>query len=197
MKILNTILLSASIAFLSAGFANAQVNVAVISQEAALVQSKIGTNVAEQLLAIDKQIDIEFEPELVPLRSQAQQLNAEISALSPEVLRTRTDLMRREQELRQTLSELANWKKRQMTATGEQARKPILEAYEAAVNLVISEKKIDILLDGSTVMYRNKQSDVTLDVIAKMDASITASDVVRVRVPRKPQQQQPAAAAPR
>ncbi len=193
MKTLHAIFLSLALLTLGAGGATAQANVAVISQEGALLQSKVGKSVAEQLLAIDKQIDVEFEPELAPLRTQAQQLNAEISALTPEVLRTRTDLMRREQELRQKLGELADWKKRQMNATGEEARKPILQAYEAAVNAVITEKKIDILLNESAVLFRNKQSDITADVIKKMDEAVSTSVVVRVRVPRKPEPQQPGA----
>ena len=162
-----------------------------------MIQSKVGISIAKQILAIDKQIDNEFESELAPLRSEAQQLNAEVSALSPEALRTRTDLMRRDQVLRQTLSELGDWKKRQLTATSEQARKPLLDAYEAAVNQVIQENNIDILLDGSTVMFRNKQSDITEQVVVKMDAAITSSVVVRVRVPRIAPPQQPGTQQPR
>lgn len=197
MKTLYSILLISISTMFIATSVKAQVNVAVISQEIALIQSKVGADIARQLIVIDKQIDAEFEPELVPLRSQAQQLNAEISALSPEVLRTRTDLMRREQDLRQKLGELANWKKRQMAATGEQARIPVFTAYETAVNSIISEMKIDILLDGSTVLFRNKDSDITERVIAKMDTVITTTVVTRVRVPRVQQPQQQAAPAAR
>lgn len=165
----------------------AQANVAVISQDAALGTSKVGKYVADQLQTISKQIDTEFEPELAPLRTQAQQLNAEASALSPETLRTRTDLMRREQDLRQKLGELSNWKQRQMSATENQAMKPVLQAYQDAVNAVIKEKGIDILLPSKAVLFRNKQSDITAEVTAKLDAAMTTTPVTRVRVPRNPQ----------
>ena len=197
MKTLYQIILSTLFLAAATSTAHAEVKVAVISQQIALIQPKVGISIAKQILAIDKQIDNEFESELAPLRSEAQQLNAEVSALSPEALRTRTDLMRRDQVLRQTLSELGDWKKRQLTATSEQARKPLLDAYEAAVNQVIQENNIDILLDGSTVMFRNKQSDITEQVVVKMDAAITSSVVVRVRVPRIAPPQQPGTQQPR
>jgi hypothetical protein len=72
-----------------------------------------------------------------------------------------------------------------------------LDAYEAAVNQIIKENDIDILLDGSTVMFRNKESDITEQVVIKMDAAITSSVVVRVRVPRVAPPQQPGAQQPR
>jgi Skp family chaperone for outer membrane proteins len=175
-------------------------NVAVISQEITLAKSKVGAYVADQLIAIEKQIDADFEPELAPLRTKAQQLTAEFSALSPEVLRTRNDLLRRRQDLQTNLSELANWKQRQMAASRNQALGPVLQAYETAVNAVIAEKNIDVLLDGTNILFRNKESDITEAVIVKMDAAITTAAVTRVRVPRKPpapQQGQPASAGRR
>ncbi len=183
MTILRPIMLFAALTFAAPALAQ---NVAVISQEITLTTSKVGIYVGQQLQVIDNQIDTEFEPELVPLRAQAQQLNAEASALAPEVLRTRNDLMRREQDLRVKLGELANWKQRQMAASRNQALKPVLEAYQAAVNAVIAEKKIDILLDGTDILFRNQQSDITEAVVAKMDAAMTTTSVARVRVPRVP-----------
>ncbi|PHS24889.1 MAG: hypothetical protein COA84_08630 [Robiginitomaculum sp.] len=164
--------------------------VAVISQELSLAKSKVGAYIADQLLALDKTIDSEFEAELAPLRTQAQQLNAEITALSPETLRTRTDLQRRGQEIRTKLSELAQWKQRQMAATREQALAPIYKAYEAAVNTVIKEKGIQILIPGEATLYRTGTVDVTQAVIDKIDAAMTTTPVNRVRVPRKPTQEE-------
>ncbi|PHR60301.1 MAG: hypothetical protein COA47_07850 [Robiginitomaculum sp.] len=183
MTFIRSILLLAALTFSAPAMAQ---NVAVISQEMALTTSKVGIYVGQQLQVIDNQIDAEFEPELVPLRAQAQQLNAEASALAPEVLRTRNDLMRREQDLRLKLGELANWKQRQMAASRNQALKPVLEAYQAAVNGVIADKKIDILFDGADILFRNKQSDITEAVVIKMDAALTTTSVARVRVPRVP-----------
>ncbi len=165
--------------------------VAVISQELSLAKSKVGLYVADQLNALDKEIDTEFEPELAPLRTQAQQLNAEISALSPETLRTRTDLQRRGQEIRQKLAILGDWKQRQMEATRQQALTPALKAYEAAVNAVIKEGNIQILLPGEATLFRTSTVDVTEAVVSKIDAALTTTPVNRVRVPRvAPQQQQ-------
>ena len=164
--------------------------IAVISQELALAKSKVGAYVAEKLKELDKQIDTEFEPELAPLRTQAQQLNAEASALSPETLSTRTDLQRRGQEIRMKLAELGDWKKRQMEATREQALKPVLKAYEMAVNAVIKERGIQILLPGQATLYRTSSVDITQDVVNKIDAAMTTTPVNRVRVPRKPQPRQ-------
>jgi outer membrane protein len=165
-------------------------NVAVISQELSLAKSKVGGYIADQLLALDKSIDAEFEPELAPLRTQAQQLNAEITALSPETLRTRTDLQRRGQEIRAKLSELAQWKQRQMAATRQQALAPAYKAYEEAVNTVIKEKGIQILIPGEATLYRTGAVDVTQAVIDKIDAAMTTTPVNRVRVPRKPTQEE-------
>ncbi len=159
-------------------------NVAVISQELALAKSKVGAYVADQLLALDKQVDVEFEPELAPLRTQAQQLNAEMSALAPETLRTRTDLQRRGQEIRQKLTELGEWKQRQMEATREQALTPVLTAYEASINAVIKERNIQILLPGEATMFRTASADITEAVVTKIDAILTTTPVNRVRVPR-------------
>ncbi len=196
MKILST---SLSLAFLGmflmtpaiAQTPSGGTKVAVISQELSLAKSKVGIYVADQLLALDKQIDTEFEAELAPLRTQAQQLNAEVSALSPETLRTRTDLQRRGQEIRQKLAVLGDWKQRQMEATRQQAIAPALKAYESAVNTVIKEGNIQILLPGEATLFRTSAVDVTEAVVAKIDAAMTSTPVNRVRVPRiaPPQQQ--------
>jgi len=191
MKIFQIIFLASFIMMGASTSIQAASKVAAISQEIAIGKSKIGVNIAEQMLVIEKQIDAELEPEMVPLRSQAQQLTAEVSALSPEVLRTRNDLMRREQDLRQKIGELINWKQRQLEATGKQAEAPLLQAYESAVNSVILENEIDILLNGSTVLYRNAASDITEAVVQKMDAGVITSIVTRVRVPRQAPPQQP------
>jgi Skp family chaperone for outer membrane proteins len=165
-------------------------NVAVISQELSLAKSKVGAYVAAQLQALDKTIDAEFESELAPLRTQAQQLNAEISALSPETLRTRTDLQRRGQTIRQKLSELGNWKQRQVEATQQQALAPVLAAYQIAVNAIIKERKIQILIPGEATLFRVSAVDITEDVVKKLDVAMTTTPVNRVRVPRKPTQQE-------
>ncbi|MDQ7018127.1 MAG: OmpH family outer membrane protein [Robiginitomaculum sp.] len=170
--------------------AEAGTKVAVISQELSLAKSKVGIYIADQLMALDKTIDKEFESELAPLRTQAQQLNTEIKALSPETLRTRTDLQRRGQEIRQKFAELGNWKQRQMAATREQALAPAYKAYEKAVNEVIKEKNIQILLPGEATLYRTSAVDITEAVVAKIDAVMTTTPVNRVRVPRKPTQQE-------
>ncbi len=170
--------------------AEAGTKVAVISQELSLAKSKVGIYIADQLMALDKTIDTEFESELAPLRTQAQQLNTEIKALSPETLRTRTDLQRRGQEIRQKLAELGNWKQRQMAATREQALAPAYKAYEKAVNDVIKEKNIQILLPGEATLYRTAAVDITEAVVEKIDAVMTTTPVNRVRVPRKPTQQE-------
>jgi Skp family chaperone for outer membrane proteins len=174
----------------SAQTAETGTKVAVISQELSLAKSKVGIYIADQLMALDKTIDAEFEGELAPLRTQAQQLNAEIKALSPETLRTRTDLQRRGQEIRQKLGELGNWKQRQMAATREQALAPAYKAYEKAVNDVIKEKKIQILIPGEATLYRTASVDITEAVVEKIDAALTTTPVNRVRVPRKPTQQE-------
>ncbi|VAV93473.1 hypothetical protein MNBD_ALPHA06-2256 [hydrothermal vent metagenome] len=186
MNFLRILFFTILIALGSAQAAFAQTKVAVISQDVAMAKSKIGRNIADQIIALGKTIQGELEPEMIPLRSQAQQLSAEASALSPEVLRTRTDLLRRQQDLQQKFGEISNWQQRQMAATSKQAETPLLEAYQNAVNAVIAENKIDVLLEGGSVMFRNKQSDITEAVIAKMDAAIISAIVTRVRVPRVP-----------
>lgn len=193
MKFSSLIAAFAALFALFAAPAFADANVAVINQDGVLASSKVGQYVESQLKTISQQIDTEFEPELAPLRTQEQQLNAEASALSPEVLRTRTDLLRRASDLQRKGAELANWKKRQMQATDAQAMKPVLKAYQDAVNAVIQEKKIDILLPVQAVLYRTKDSDISAEVVAKLDATMTTTPVTRVRVPRVPPQQQAAA----
>ena len=73
MKIFHTILLASLIVMGASASVQAASKVAVISQEIAIAKSKIGTNIAQQVIAIEKQIDSELEPEMLPLRSQAQQ----------------------------------------------------------------------------------------------------------------------------
>ncbi len=175
----------------------AAANVAVISQELSVAKSKVGIYVADQLLQLDKTIDTEFETELAPLRTQAQQLNAEIAALSPETIRTRTDLQRRGQEIRVKLAELGNWKQRQMEATRQQALQPVLSAYQTAVNAVIKERNVQILLPGEATLFRIADVDITEAVVGKLDAAMTTTPVNRVRVPRKPTQQELAQAQAR
>ncbi len=184
MKLLKKIILAAVFVLTPLHSAMAT-NVAVIYQEAAVAKSKVGVYVNTQLDTISKSINTEFEPFLTPLNTQAQQLNAEYSALSPDVARTRNDLARRDQDLRRKYTELAGWKQRQMAATEKQALTPVLKAYGAALKAVITEKKIDVVfLYGQNVVFLNDSTDITDEVIAKMDVALTTTPVTRVRVPR-------------
>ncbi len=168
--------------------------IAVLSRDVAYATSKSGQYIQAQLKTISETINKEFEPEFATLRTQAQQLNAEIKALSPETLRTRTDLQRRSQELRYKLGALADWKKRQMIATEKQSIETWQKYYQEAVRATLVEKGVHILLPIEAVMFRTAQVDITKDVVAKIDAKVTTIPVNRVRVPRVPQQQQAAQA---
>ncbi len=58
------------------------------------------------------------------------------------------------------------------------------------MNAVIKEKGVQILIPGEATLFRTSAVDVTQAVIDKIDAAMTTTPVNRVRVPRKPTQEE-------
>ncbi|MCW5723731.1 MAG: OmpH family outer membrane protein [Maricaulaceae bacterium] len=178
--------------FAAAAPANAQTNVLVISEERILAESAVGRHIGQQIEALTRQVDEELAAMGRPLQEENERLTAETSALTPEAIQQRQDLMQRIQTLNQQAQQFEATRRlraNELVATERQALRPVMEALEVVLQEIVSERGAQVLIDRSQLVYAHESVDITASVIERLNQRITTTPVNRVRLQQGQQQQ--------
>jgi len=167
----------------------AQSTVLVINQQRAIVESDVGKHVSRQVISISKQMDAEMKAQMAPIRGERDKLMVELQNMSVEALKSRPDLQQRAkvyQESSQKAELEIKYKQSELQITEQKALQKISVKLETILKAVIDERNADILVDRSMVIYTNAESDITDEVISRLNAQMQTVPVVRERLTRKP-----------
>ena len=179
--------LTAAIFITFVSVASAQ-QVLTLNRERVLTESAVGKHIATRIEAIGAQIDQELAAQRAPIEQEGQRLNAETQALTSESLQQRPDLMQRIQDLQTQGQEFQRAQQkaiRELQATEAQALRPVGEALQPIISSVAEERGALVVLNQGNVVYSANSTDVTADVIRRLDAQLTTVDVTRVRLPEQ------------
>jgi len=144
--------------------ANAQTNVLIMNEERIIAESQVGQHIATRMQAIRGEMDAELQALLTPIQEESDRLNAETASLTPEAIQARPDLMQRIQALNAQAQQAEALRQRlaqELQATQRQAMRPVLEALQAVLQEVVSERGAQILIDRSAVVYADPAIDVS------------------------------------
>lgn len=171
--------------------ANAQTNVLIMNEERIIAESQVGQHIATRMQAIRAEMDAELQALLTPIQEESDRLNAETASLTPEAIQARPDLMQRIQTLNAQAQQAEALRQRlaqELQATQRQAMRPVLEALQAVLQEVVSERGAQILIDRSAVVYADPGIDVSDSVIERLNQRLPTTAVNRVRLPQDAQQ---------
>jgi len=176
-------------ALIFANNALAQSTVLVVDQARVLRDSDVGKHIGRQIESISKQMSAEMAAQLSPIKVERDKLMVELKTMSVEALKLRPDLQQRAKALQENTqkSQLeAKYKQTELQITEQDALKKINVQLETIMVAIVAEKKADVILDRSIVIFTSPEADITDDIISRLNAQMKTVPVVRKRLPRKP-----------
>jgi outer membrane protein len=174
--------------FVFSGAAMAQTTILIVDQNKVLRDSEVGKHVQRQIESIGKQMDSELKAQVTPLVSERDKLLTELKSMSADALKSRPDLQQRAVSLQEKgeKSKLeAAYKQKELQITEQKAISKINEKLSVVLKTIVKERKADLILDRSLVIYNGKSVDITDDVISRLNSQMKTVAVTRERLPRK------------
>lgn len=188
-NLIKTMGVATAAALIFANNALAQSTVLVVDQARVLRDSDVGKHVNRQVESIGKQMNVEMAAQLSPIKIERDKLMAELKTMNVEALKSRPDLQQRAKALQEGTqkSQLeAKYKQTELQITEKEALLKINAELEVILKAIVDEKKGDIVLDRSIVIFTSPKVDITDDIISRLNAKLKTVPVVRKRLPRKP-----------
>jgi len=192
-NLIKTVIVASTAVFIFANNALAQSNVLVVDQARVLRDSDVGKHINRQIESIAKQMEAEMIAQLAPIKAERDKLMAELKTMNVEALKSRPDLQQRAKTLQEKSqkSQLeAKYKQTELQITEQKALGKINVKLETILAALVAEKKADVILDRSIVIFTSPEADITDDIISRLNAQMKTVPVVRERLPRKPLQKQ-------
>jgi outer membrane protein len=167
--------------------------VAIIDFQAALAGNTMGKKAQDQLAAeVNKrQTDMEktqkgLEDAQNKLRTQSNALSDDAKAtLSRDIDRMTTELQRKNDDAQKELQELQ-----------QSLLRPIAERLQRVLEAYASEMGYSAVLDAMTVVWAAPASDITTEIIRRIDADVAGSPAAAAPKPAAPAPAPPAAPRP-
>lgn len=161
-------------AALAAGAGNP--HILVIDRSALISTSKLGQNIRQQLMGYSQKLQTDLGPESQALEKESQALEA--AKLPADVKAKKQQAFQAKQTAFQQ-----KVRDRQSFIQGGQmaARKFFMGQVDAAVHAVMAQRGADVVLDKNTVVASANGSDITKDVIARLDKTVSNFKVPLVK----------------
>jgi Skp family chaperone for outer membrane proteins len=189
MKILKVAALSLAAVFAMATQAMAS-TVLIVDTNAVVARSAVGKHVQAELKKIAESIQSEIQRESGPAAAEFENFAKELEGKTAEQLRGRQDLQQKAMELqgkRQEISQSAAIKQRELVASRAKALEPVSVAIDEILQAMVREKSADVLLERNLVYFASDSTDITDEVVRRLDAKMKTVRVERVRAPAQAQ----------
>lgn len=187
-KILRRTFTGLAVSFAFTAMAFAQSTILVVDQGRVLRDSSVGKHISAQIESIGKSMESELKASASPIQSERDRLMTELKSMDAAALQSRPDLQKRAQDLMekgQKTQVEAAYKQRELQVTEAKAMKQVNEKLATILEAVVAERKADIILDRSLVIYGGKSTDITDTVISRLNSQMRTVSVVRERLPRQ------------
>lgn len=190
MKLIKTLNVVVTLCLASIVFsanAMAQSTVLVVDQSRVIRNSDVGKHIQRQLESIAKQMGTELQSQLNPLATERDKLMNELKNMSVDALKSRPDLQKRAQSLREKVENSKReeaYKQRELQVTEKKALAKVNDKLMTILDTIVKERNADVLLDRSLVIYTSPSNDITDTVISRMNSQMRTVSVIRERLPR-------------
>jgi Skp family chaperone for outer membrane proteins len=163
----NLILLGAAGLLLMAAASEHTLRVAVFDSDRVRRESRVISSQMEQLAAPSRELLGQLQLKQAELTKELEAFNRQRSALSEELVRTRTEALQKKSEEIQRLSRQL---KDRMDTAGSEGVAPLRQQVGQAVEAVARERNLDLVLSAQSVIYHTDAIDVTGAVIERLDS---------------------------
>lgn len=187
-KFLKPTFLGLAALFAVTGQAYAQSTILIIDQNRVLRESDVGQHIKRQVESIGKSMEAELKSSTSPLSSERDRLVSELKNMDQSALASRPDLQKRAQDLMEKGQKQqieASYKQRELQITEQKALQKVNDQLAKILEKIVDERKADIILDRSMVIYGGKTADVTDTVLSRLNSQMKTVSVTRERLPRK------------
>ncbi|MEO0400218.1 MAG: OmpH family outer membrane protein [Pseudomonadota bacterium] len=153
--------------------------VILIVDRARLVgQSKAGQTIPDQAKAVQESVRKELEAEATKLKTDIEKYQKNASLMSEEVrAKTEQELAMRQ---RVALPQQAQIVEQAFVAAVQNAEAKVLVESRPILKEIVDSRGATILLDRSAVMYAAPETDITEEVIGKLDKKMKTVDVEKI-----------------
>lgn len=163
--------------------------VIAIDEVKILRESKAGKDMATKLDNIEKQMNNELAPTRASLQTEGKALDAKLAGKSRAEVNADAALVTELNAYQKKANEFANKANKfsqEFSLTERVALAQFNKALEPVLLQVIQEKKAQVVISKSAVIYSADTIDATTDLITKLDAATPTLAVTRQKIPDQP-----------
>jgi len=163
--------------------------VIAIDEVKILRESKAGKDMASKLDNIEKQMNNELAPTRASLQTEGKALDAKLAGKTRAEVNADAALvaeLNTYQKKANDFAAKANKFSQEFSLTERVALSQFNKALEPVLLQVIQEKKAQVVISKSAVIYSADTIDATADLIAKLDAATPTLAVTRQKIPDQP-----------
>lgn len=165
----------------------------IVNRAELISQSKAGKTIPGQAESVRDNVAKELEAEADKLRKDIENYQKNASLMSDEVRqKTEQELAMRQQY---GLPQRAQIMEQAFSAAVQNAQAKVLVESQPILKEIVDKRGATILLDRSAVMYAAPETDVTQEVIAKLDKKMSTVEVQKISLAEIEKQIREAAAA--
>lgn len=150
----------------------------VVNIDQVVAQSKAGKTIPAQAESVRESVAKELEAEAEKLKKDIENFQKNAELMSDEVkAKTAQDLELRRQY---GLPQRAQIMEQAFRATLQNARAKVLTESQPILKEIVDKRGATVLLDRSAVMYAASETDVTQEVISRLDKKLKKVEVQKV-----------------
>ncbi|MCI5043542.1 MAG: OmpH family outer membrane protein [Aquisalinus sp.] len=149
----------------------------IVDQARLLATSKAGKSVSEQMGALQTTANKELEETIGTIIAEAEELKAKQSSMDENVY---LEEAKRLAVAQNNIPMLREIKVRELQVAEQRAIAEISEVMRPILKEIVDARGATLLLDRSAVMYASTTTDITEDVLEKLDGEISTVKVERI-----------------
>lgn len=186
--IVRTFAIAAALAVAAVSSASAQV--LSFDRDRVFTESQVGQHISTRMEAISQEVQNELDAASTPLEQEGQQLQAETQALEPSAIQQNPELVQRIQAFQQRGQEFGQRRARlmrELQQTETQALQPVGQALQQIITQIAQERQAAMVVPSDVAVYVSPDSDITAEVINRLNSQLQTVEVTRVRLPAQQQ----------
>lgn len=149
----------------------------IVDQARLMSASKAGNSVAEQLKTMQATANKELEAEIGRITKEAEELKSKQGKMDEK---TYLEAAKRIALQQNNLPALREVKLRELALAEQKAVGQISEKMRPILKEIVDARGATVLLDRSAVMYAATDTDITSEVMGKLDLAISSVKVERI-----------------
>jgi len=161
----------------------------ILDQAQVIAQSKVGVSMSAQLKALQDSANTELNAEVEKINKETEDLKKQKDLMAEDVWIEKAKQLTAKQN---NLPALREVKVRELSISEQQALGKINDAMMPILKKIVEDRGATVMLDRSAVMYASVDTNITAEVIAELDKTLSTVKVEKVSLAELQRQAQEA-----